>query len=251
MKILTLLLLTLNLFLNITIGKHIYIPINTKKCFYENLNKEIILNGKFKADFLLPNNIKQDMGMKYDLGVELTVLETFDSDHMVYKQTYHFLADSKENRIYYDLDIDIDSINDVNTFTFTSLDNGEHTICIEPFIKNFNTRKLTKEGFNDEVKVYLDFERAPLSNVMEVITQHESKFLLASKMKIDDIIKRLKFIKVEQLLFIDKYLQFQDLSNKTNSRILTWAIAQTFFLGSICYLQLKFLKHFFRKQKVL
>lgn len=246
-----LLVLICSFFLIETTAKHVYIPINQKKCFHENLEKEMILNGKFKVDFSLPNNIKKDMGMKYDLGVELSIKETFDSDHLVYNQNYHFLADSKGNREYYDLGIDINSVSDVNTFMFTSLDSGEHLVCIHPFIKQFNSRKLIKEGFNDKVKVYLDFERVSLTNVMEVITQHNSQFLLRSRLKVDEIVKKLNFIKIEQVLFQSSYSKFHLLSNKTNSRIVTWGVIQVIWLFFICYLQLKTLEQFFRRQKVI
>lgn len=245
------LLLICSVFLVETAAKHVYIPLNQKKCFHENLDKEMVLNGRFKVDFSLPNNIKKEMGMKYDLGVELSITETFDSNHLVYKQNYHFLADSKGNREYYELGIDINSIGDINTFIFTSLDSGDHLICIHPFIKQFNSRRLIKEGFNDKVKVYLDFERVSLSNVMEVITQHNSQFLLTSRLKIDELVKKLNFIKVEQLLFRNSYSKFHVLSNKTNNRIVVWGVVQVVWLFFICFLQLKTLEQLFRRQKVI
>ncbi|XBW36808.1 hypothetical protein QEN19_002385 [Hanseniaspora menglaensis] len=191
------------------------------------------------------------MGMKYDLSADISILETFDNNHVVYKQNYHFLGDSKENSMYFEFDLKEFEANEINSFTFTSLDEGEHSICINPYIKSFNTRRLVKEGLNEKVKVYLDFERVPLNNIMEVITQYNSKFLLTSKKKIDVIYKKLNQIKVDQLLFKQKYTQFQILSDKTNNRILTWGIIQSLWLSGVCYVQLKFLKQFFRRHKVV
>lgn len=251
MHSLLLLFLLLPLSLQISDAKHTYIHVNQKKCFYQHLSKEMLLSGRFKADFAMPQNIRNEMGMKYDLGLELSVIEIFDNNHVVYKQTYNFLADSKENRIYYDLGTDLDSISDIHTFTFTSLDDGEHAVCLHPFIRNFNTRRLVKEGLDDRVKIYLDFERLPLSNIADLVTQNGAKFLLQSKVKVEEIYRRLEAIKADQLMFRNKYVRFHELSAKTHVRTTAWAVAQAVWLGLVCVVQLRFLKQFFRRQKVV
>lgn len=234
-------------------AKHLYIPLNKEVCFYENLEQEQILNGKVKVHFNMPEIIKNELGMKYNLNLDVKVLETFDENHMVYKQNYEFLSDSFPNKQYYQENSQepLKEINGINHFTFTALDNGEHAICVKPFVPNFNARRLKKEGFTDKVKVYIDFEKSSLGNIMDIISQHDSKFLLSSKVKVNQILAKLKIIKMEQIKFREKYRIFLKISNDTNSRIITWGVVQVVWMTLICMYQLKFLKQLFIRHKVL
>ncbi|CAI8502851.1 unnamed protein product [Hanseniaspora opuntiae] len=209
-------------------AKHLYIPLNKEVCFYENLEQEQILNGKVKVHFNMPEIIKNELGMKYNLNLDVKVLETFDENHMPLKEA-----------------------NGINHFTFTALDNGEHAICVKPFVPNFNARRLKKEGFTDKVKVYIDFEKSSLGNIMDIISQQDSKFLLSSKVKVNQILAKLKIIKMEQIKFREKYRIFLKISNDTNSRIITWGVVQVVWMTLICVYQLKFLKQLFIRHKVL
>lgn len=239
----------------IATAKHLYIPLNQEICFYENLEKEHILNGKLNIQFAMPEVIKSELGMKYNLNLDVSILETFDENHIVYKQNYQFLSDSKPNKEYYQErrndETSLTSSNGINYFTFTALDNGEHAICIKPSVPNFNARRLVKEGFSDKVKVYIDFEVSSLNNIMDIISQHDSKFLLSSRLKVNQILSKLKIIKMEQIKFREKYQVFHKISDSTNSRIITWGVIQVVWITLICMYQLNFLKQFFIKQKVM
>lgn len=234
-------------------AKHLYIPLNKEMCFYENLEQGQILNGRVKVHFSMPEIIKNELGMKYNLNLDVRVLETFDENHMVYKQTYEFLSDSFPNKQYHRENSGdaLEETNGVNHFTFTALDNGEHAICIKPFVPNFNARRLKKEGFAHRAKVYMDFEKSSLGNIMDIISQHDSKFLLSSKVKVNEILAKLKIIKMEQIKFREKYKTFLRISDDTNSRIITWGVVQVFWMTLICMYQLVFLKQLFITHKVL
>lgn len=234
-------------------AKHLYIPLNKEICFYENLEQEQILNGKVKIHFSMPEIIKNELGMKYNLNLDVKILETFDENHMVYKQNYEFLSDSFPNKQYYQENTKepLNENNGINHFTFTALDNGEHAICIKPFVSKFNARRLKKEGFTDKVKVYMDFEKSTLGNIMDIISQHDSKFLLSSKVKVNQILAKLKIIKMEQIKFREKYKMFLKISVDTNSRIITWGVVQVAWMTLVCMYQLMFLKQLFITHKVL
>lgn len=236
-------------------AKHVYIPLNEELCFYENLEQEHILNGKMHIQFKMPDIIKNELGMKYNLNLDVRILETFDENHVVYSQNYKFLSDSQDNEVYYQENRDeqgsLSNKNGINYFTFTALENGEHAVCIKPSVPNFNPRRLRKEGFSDKVKVYIDFEVSSLGKIMDVISQHDSKFLLSSKIKVNSIISKLKIIKLEQIKFREKYHVFLKISDSTNSRIITWGVVQVVWITLICMYELNFLKQFFIKQKVM
>lgn len=247
------LLLYLTILTKISTAKHLYIPLNKEICFYENLEQEQILNGKVKIHFNMPEIIKNELGMKYNLNLDVKILETFDENHVVYKQTYEFLSDSYPNKQYYQENTREALLenNGINHFTFTALDNGEHAICIKTFVPSLNTRRIKKEGFTDKVKVYIDFEKSSLGNIMDIISQHDSKFLLSSKVKVNQILAKLKIIKMEQIKFREKYKMFLKISDDTNHRIITWGVVQVVWITLVCMYQLLFLKQLFIKHKIL
>jgi hypothetical protein len=58
-------------------------------------------------------------------------------------------------------------------------------------------------------------------------------------------------IRREQQLTRERESVFRDMSETTNSRVVRWSIIQLVALGATCFWQLKHLRSFFVKQKIL
>lgn len=69
--------------------------------------------------------------------------------------------------------------------------------------------------------------------------------------RVSDLNKKLKEIVREQKLMREREALFRDQSEKTNSKVVRWSIIQLFVLGGTGFFQLRHLKQFFIKQKVL
>ncbi len=205
----------LSIFLSHALSLHFYIKHNEKRCFFEELPSDTLVVAKFDAGVY--DDTKQDFVKPSDLSFELTVDETFDNDHRVVQQKL---------------------LHSLNEFTFTSLDNGEHKFC---FIPKF------KREPNAKIRVFLDVIIGK-SNSIDSKKTDEVGWLIY---KVNELNSKTDDIKREHANIREREASFRDQSEKTNARVVKWTVFQIFVLVGIGLWQLKHLKSFFIKEKVV
>ncbi|KAK5073940.1 emp24p/erv25p-related protein [Lithohypha guttulata] len=225
---LTSLLTTSALLVSSSQALYFYLDGTTPKCFYEELPKDTLVVGTYKAEAFNQNS--QSYITTNDLAVQITVDETFDNDHRVVSQT--------------------STSSDVpSKFTFSAADSGLHRLCFTPSGPAavslqgwFSGQDAAKGG----VKIWLD-----------MAIGESSKIESDDKNKIDSIVgkvrelnSRLADIRREQVFQREREAEFRDQSESVNSRIVKWTLIQLVVLGGTCAWQLSHLRSFFIKQKL-
>lgn len=208
-------LLTL-VFVHLALALHFYLNTGESRCFYEELQADTLLVGRIEATERVDGT--NDYRHNGNLKVKVTVDETFDNDHRVLDQK---LSSSGE-------------------FTFTTQDLGEHLICITPeYIDGTN---------NKRHKVYFDLAQGSAHDFVD------SK----GTKKVDDLTTRIKALNQklteihnEQENLRIREATFRDQSELTNARVVKWSIIQLIVLVGTCVYQLRHLKSFFVKQKIV
>ncbi len=69
--------------------------------------------------------------------------------------------------------------------------------------------------------------------------------------KVKALNKKILDIRREQELTRERESKFRDQSESTNSKVVNWSIIQLVVLGATCIWQLKHLRSFFVKQKIV
>ncbi|KAM0711672.1 hypothetical protein Q7P35_001039 [Cladosporium inversicolor] len=201
---------------------YFYIDGPSQKCFFEELPKDTLVVGHFtatqwneQANAYLPNP---------DMGVFITVDETFDNDHRVVSQR------SKGS----------------GKFIFTAADAGDHRLCFTPTNVPATSGFLFHGGQAGGIKFELDMAIGDTSKI-------ES----SDKDKIEDVVKkvrdlnaRLQDVKREQVFQREREAEFRDISESVNARVVRWTLLQLAVLGITCTWQLSYLRAFFIKQKL-
>ncbi|RCK64176.1 Protein ERP5 [Candida viswanathii] len=202
--------------LHLTNALHFYVKTGETKCFFEELQEDTLVVGKIDA------YEKQDHGNEYfkspNLKVQITVEETFDNNHKV--------ADQK-------------SAPD-GDFTFTSLDSGEHKFCLTPVYSD-----------NTHGKVHRIFFDVAQGSANEYVDSKSTKLVDDLTLRVNKLYDQLDKIHWEQENMREREAQFRDQSESTNSRVVKWSIVQLVVLVGTCVYQLRHLKSFFVKQKIV
>lgn len=200
-------------------GLYFYVDQNSPKCFFEDLPKDTLVVGKYRAETWDPNTSK--WLSTNNLQVHITVDEIFDTDHRVVNQ-----KGSSSGR-----------------FTFTAADPGEHRLC---FKASDPTTSDSWFSHPEGARLHLDLAIGETSEI-------ESK----DKEKINDLVQRvrdlngrLQDIRREQVFQREREVEFRDQSESTNARVVRWTMIQTVVLGATCAWQLSHLRSFFIKQKL-
>ena len=71
------------------------------------------------------------------------------------------------------------------------------------------------------------------------------------KGRVGQLTQRLTSIRKEQDAIREKEAEFRNQSESANSKIMTWSVFQPLILLGTCAFQLRYLKNFFVKQKVV
>jgi hypothetical protein len=201
---------------------YFYLEGTTPKCFFEQLPKDTLVVGHYRAEEFNPATSHFESNPQ--LGVLITVDETFDQNHRVVKN-----SGPSSGR-----------------FTFTAADNGDHKLCFTATSSAPNPGWLHSGHVPGGVKLHLDLAIGETSEI-------ESK----DKGKIEDIVQRVRDlngrlhdIKREQLLNREREAEFRDISESTNAKVVRWTLIQVAVLGVTCAWQLSYLRNFFIKQKL-
>ena len=152
-----------------------------------------------------------------DYGIVIDVEEVFDNNHRVVHQQSSPSGD----------------------FSFLALESGEYKICFQSQVKNWVGKTKTKL----EIEFEIGFE------AMLNLQRKESLESLHGKVSI--LNSKIMDIRREQQLMREREESFRDISESVNSRAMWWTVIQVTLLIIVCVWQIKSLRSFFVKQKVL
>lgn len=195
---------------------HFYLKTGETRCFYEDLQSDTLVVGKLDAyefDERVLDYYKND-----NLKLKITIDETFDNDHRVVDQTSSPSGD----------------------LTFTSVDSGEHKICLTPIYSDGTKGKVHRIFFDIAIGSASDYVDSKSSRKVDGLT-----------LQIQNLNRKLQEIHLEQETIREREAFFRNQSETTNSRVVWWSIIQLVVLVSTCAYQLRHLKGFFVKQKIV
>ncbi|KAI5818369.1 emp24/gp25L/p24 family/GOLD-domain-containing protein [Pyronema omphalodes] len=200
-------------------GLYFYIDGTSPKCFFEELPKDTLVVGQFKAEeWQSQTNTYSEHNQ---LALLITVDETFDNDHRIVNQ-----KGSNKGR-----------------FTFTASDAGEHRIC---FWASHQSNSGWFSSHANGVRLHLDLAIGETS----AIESRDKDKLADIVQRVKDLSGRLQDIRREQVFQREREAEFRDQSESTNGRVVRWTIIQLIVLGATCAWQLSHLRAFFIKQKL-
>jgi len=198
---------------------YFYIDGTSPKCFFEDLPKDTLVVGQYKAEeWEQQTNTYSDNNQ---LALLITVDETFDNDHRIVNQ-----KGSNKGR-----------------FTFTAGAAGEHRIC---FWASHQSNSGWFSNHPNGVRLHLDLA---IGETTQLESRDKEK-LADIEQRVKDLSGRLQDIRREQVFQREREAEFRDQSELTNSRVVRWTLVQLLVLGATCAWQLSHLRAFFIKQKL-
>lgn len=195
---------------------HFYLQTGESKCFFEDLEKDTLVVGRIEA--FDKSDYSHDYSRNTNLKVQITIDETFDNNHRVVDQKS---APSGE-------------------FAFTSLDSGEHKFCLTPQYQDNSAKKTHRIFFDVAVGSSHDYVDSKSTKQVDSLTN-----------QVFELNKKLASIHFEQEHLREREAKFRDSSETTNTHVVRWSIVQVFVLVGTCVYQLRHLKSFFVKQKIV
>ncbi|CCF58147.1 hypothetical protein KAFR_0D05000 [Kazachstania africana CBS 2517] len=192
---------------------HIYMKSGETKCFYEKLNAGNLLIGDL--DVLVENPVSGIYEENSRIKVDISIDETFDNDERVLHQR------------------NLDS----GDFAFTALETGEHRVCLKPEYPNVDSK----------LRVFIELE-VDHSSSLDSKRKDESEYLMN---RIHGLTQRLHHIRQEQTIIRENETVFRNNSESANGRIMFWSLLQLIALIGVCAFQLRYLKNFFVKKKII
>jgi len=199
-------------------GVYFYIGERERKCFIEELPEDIMVTGKYKAQFYDKNTntyIVSPPGM----GMHVSIKDP--DSKVILDKTY----------------------GSEGAFTFTTHTPGEQQICIG---SNSTKWSLFAGG---KIRVYLNIEIGEATINYKEIAEKEK--LTELQLRVRQLIDQLDQIQKEQNYQRIRESRFRNTSESTNSRVLSWAILQVCVLVFAGVFQMKHLKGFFEAKKLV
>ncbi|KAL8758714.1 MAG: hypothetical protein Q9199_001291 [Rusavskia elegans] len=200
---------------------YFYLQDLNPKCFYEELPKDTMVAGHYKAEQLDTNT--KTLSINSDVKVQVTVDEVFDNDHRV--------VSTKGGA--------------TGKFTFSAADSGEHKICFLPSVPG-GGGWLSGGQLSGAIRLTLDIAIGETSQIESTDKSKISEIV----QKVKDLNGRLQDIRREQVFQREREAEFRDQSESTNARVVRWTLLQLVVLGVTCAWQLSHLRAFFIKQKL-
>lgn len=125
-------------------------------------------------------------------------------------------------------------------FAFTSSEAGEHKFCLTPTYADGTKGKKHRIFFDIAAGSSDDYIDSKSSRKVDALT-----------FKVQTLNKKLDQIHFEQEYIRQREAHFRDQSESTNSRVVKWGFIQLLVLVGTCFYQLRHLKSFFVKQKIV
>ncbi|EMF08437.1 transmembrane emp24 domain-containing protein [Sphaerulina musiva SO2202] len=213
---------SLALFMSCAEALYFFIEGPTQKCFFEELPKDTLVVGHYKATQYRPNSMQYETVP--DMGVFISVDEVFDNEHRIVSQRGR--SDGK--------------------FTFTAADSGQHRLCFTPT----NLDKVNAPDRHGEHVGAVKFELDMAIGETSQIERSDKEKLGEVAQKVKDLNARLQDVRREQIFQREREAEFRDQSENVNSRVVRWTLVQIAVLGVTCAWQLSYLRAFFIKQKL-
>lgn len=188
-----------------------------RKCFHKELSKGTLLQATYNVQVYDEQQEGYRDAIPQEFDVLLDIDEQFDDMHRVSHQKGSPRGD----------------------FSFNALDSGEHRVCIQP--------QATRWLHKGKTKVELEFQVGTDSKLDS--KQRSTVETLQSKIQI--LNEKVMEIRREQKLVRDREAKFRNASEAVNSHAMWWTIIQLIVLGITCAWQMRHLRSFFVKQKVL
>ncbi|KAI5480461.1 ER to Golgi transport-related protein [Pseudohyphozyma bogoriensis] len=193
---------------------YFYLEAGENKCFLEELPKDTIVVGHYKAEEWAESS--KSYVVNDQLGIQIVVQEVESGDKVVNTRG---LPQGK--------------------FTFTSHEAGDHQICLR---SNY-----TGGWFSTpQVRMHLDIAVGEAKVDEEGEREHVKD--LAGKVK--ELNNRLADIRREQQFQREREAEFRALSERINSRAMWWSVLQMGVLFGTCAWQLRHLRMFFESKKL-
>ncbi|VDP09965.1 unnamed protein product [Soboliphyme baturini] len=207
--------LFLSLLVNSVSAIYFHISESERKCFIEEIPDQTMVIGNYKVE-LLDQNTRQFVQHP---GIGMYVEITNPEEQVILSRLY-----TNEGK-----------------FTFTSNMPGEHVICLYS-----NSSRWFSGG---QLRVHLDIQAG----------EHAQDYAqIAAKDKLNELQLRIRQLldQVDQITKEQNYQRFREelfrqTSESTNTRVLWWAIAQTFILLLTGLWQMRHLKGFFEAKKLV
>ena len=199
-------------------GVYFYIGEKETKCFIEELPEDIMVTGKYKAQFY-DKQTKDYIDSPPGMGMHVNIKD----------------PDSK---------VILDKVyGSEGAFTFTTHTPGEQHICIG---SNSTRWSLFAGG---KIRVHLAIQIGEQTvNYKEVA---EKEKLTELQLRVRQLLDQLDQIQKEQNYQRLREGRFRQTSEATNQRVMWWAIIQVVLLLLAGYSQMHYLKKFFRDKKLV
>jgi hypothetical protein len=215
--------LTIIVYSHIVSALYILMREGEKKCFISEVPKDTLISGKFKCEpergptAVLPLVQQPNEFEQRGMGIIVEVRDPLDREVM--------------NKVF-----DRES-----KFALASQIGGEHKIC-------FQTN--TSSWFNPlTFRFYLDLGMGYTSGDYEEIAKKEH--LSALELKIRKLYDTTQSIAAEQRYQKAREARFRDTSESTNARVVWWSIFQIAIVVLSAIWQIRHLKSFFKKNKLI
>ncbi|CAJ0836462.1 673_t:CDS:2 [Entrophospora sp. SA101] len=192
---------------------YFYLEGNDPKCFNEELPKDILVVGTYKAEEW--SDTQQQYIENTQLGIQI-IVEELPHNHRIVNQ-----RGANKGR-----------------FTFTTAEAGDHIICLQTNSSNWFS--------STQTKLHLDIVFGDSTDSED---NHEHFSDLAQR--VHDLNYRVTDIRREQSYQREREAEFRDQSELTNSRVLYWTVIQLIVLGITCLWQMTHLKNFFEAKKLV
>jgi len=189
-----------------------------KKCFIEEVPKETMVTGKYKAQSF-DKEKNEFLDSFPGMGMHVEIADP--NKKMVLSRAY----------------------GSTGKFTFTSDMPGEHTICIH---SNSTKWSLFAGGI---LRIHLDLQVGEHANNYADIARKEK--LTELQLRVRQLTDQVGQIQKEQNYQRYREEQFRQTSETTNQRVLGWSIVQTLVLVGAGIWQMKHLKGFFEAKKLV
>ncbi|ORY92372.1 emp24/gp25L/p24 family/GOLD-domain-containing protein [Syncephalastrum racemosum] len=201
-------------FLAPTHALYFYLDGSEKKCFLEELPKETMVTGMYKAEQF--SAVQNQWIVNPEVRIQITV-EELPQEHTIVS-----MQREAEGR-----------------FTFTSAESGDHSICLSAVSNSWFDSTKTRMTFD------MDFDDPSMD-------QHDHKDTLNDlATRIHELNQRVQDIRREQQSQREREAEFRDQSELTNSRVVWWTLLQIAVLGAICLWQMQHYKNFFVAKKLV
>ncbi|CAG8486161.1 8122_t:CDS:2 [Diversispora eburnea] len=196
------------------VGLYFYLEGAERKCFIEELPRETLVVGTYKAEEW--SETQQQYIENPALGIQITV-EELPMGHVIINQK----GPSR------------------GRFTFTAAESGDHSICLSTNSSGWFA--------NSQTKLHLDMIIGETTSEEENDKEHFSDLA----QRVNDLNNRVADISREQSYQREREAEFRDQSEITNSRVVYWSIAQVIVLLITCLWQMRHLKGFFEAKKLV